>query len=327
MVVAKDLAKEKRMSQFVSEIEAIAPQHKKLAEALLKKIDSYGHWPEKKSHGMKLAQFTESKEIVFLLADILKNNKDYPEFQLNDTSRKSNNLSSYCTFIHIFLQYILEQKEGCAEIAAALGRIVEQACDTVMKDEKYDNRYYMLMVIFKSYKADKDPLLKELHGKLSVVPKDKLRFDFWSYFDYYSVKAYTEFTGGAIKIPAEYNGKPVKKIASDGFAGCKSLAFIEMPEGIEIIDDGAFDECSKIKEICLPQSLKEIGKAAFSACSMKEVIIPPNVEKIGERAFQFIDENFTIKVVGRSEKPEGWHDNWNQYYRDKFCDVIWEYEV
>ena len=310
------------MSKFISEIEALSPGHKKLAESLVKKVGSYGRWPDTKALGLKLLSFTESKELVFALADILKTSriKDYPEFLHSVPT--SNDLISYCTFIHILLQYVLNQKEEYSEITSAISIIVDNAIETVSKDE-WDNRYYMLRCIFLNYKADKEPLLSEIDKKFEIVPKDKLRFIFTnSEHKAYQVQAYSPFTSGLVKIPASFNGKPVVSIAFPGFNGCNSITGIEIPEGIEIIERSCFASCTKLKSITFPRSLKVIEKHAFSSCKMKEIIIPDNIKTMGENVFSFANIT-SVKVIGHKETPEGWDKNWNQIYRDDYCNVIW----
>lgn len=62
----------------------------------------------------------------------------------------------------------------------------------------------------------------------------------------------------------------------------------EVPSGVEIIDDFAFQSCSRLAEITLPESLKSIGKSAFYDCNnITEITIPSGVTSIGENAFAF----------------------------------------
>jgi len=320
------------MSKFVFEIESISPGDKKLAEKLVKKVESYGHWPDSKPLGLKLLPFTESKKMVFLLAGILKADRiaDYPEL-LRGVSTRNDDWISYCTFVHILIQYVLNQKEDFSDITTAISQVIDNAIKTVAKDE-WDNKYYMLRWLFKAYKADKDPLLKELDKKFDAVPKDKLIFSLTSNSTYL-VKAYSQFTSGDIKIPQSHNGKPVTKIATYGFSECKELTSIELPEGLETIEYNAFSNCGKLKAIRLPQSLKQIDRAAFYSCvKLSNVIIPQNVIKMGERIFMWIDPKkmSSIKVIGHKEKPEGWHEDWHKdsslAKSETRHNVIWDYK-
>lgn len=63
---------------------------------------------------------------------------------------------------------------------------------------------------------------------------------------------------------------------------CESFLFenILLNEGLVIIGERAF-ECSKIKEIKLPRSLKRIGTFAFADASLQSLVLPPILEKLG----------------------------------------------
>lgn len=319
------------MENFVAEMESQAPEHKKLAEALVKKIQSYSHWPDSKKLGLKLLPFTESKAMVFLLADILKSNRQYPEFLHVSYVGTPPDLESYGAFVHIFILYVVHQKEGYEEIVSVLGHLLDKAIATVMRDES-DNKYYMLKCIFNIYKAEKEPLLRELVKKLDAVPSDKLRFEPINEGTAYEVHAYSEYTCGDVKIPSSYKGKPVKEIAYNGFMRCKGLTSIEIPEGIEVIGKHAFHGCGNLKNILFPASLSVIGSYAFSYCyKLKDVMIPKNVVEMGEYIFPYVEveKMSSIKVLGYTEKPEGWDENWHREsnFGETFHKVIWNYQA
>ena len=65
------------------------------------------------------------------------------------------------------------------------------------------------------------------------------------------------------------------------------LERISIPHGVEIIGNAAAPGCEKIKEVDLPQSLKEIQAHAFTkCCSLEGVAIPDRVMVIDERVFE-----------------------------------------
>ncbi|MBN2694209.1 leucine-rich repeat domain-containing protein [bacterium] len=62
--------------------------------------------------------------------------------------------------------------------------------------------------------------------------------------------------------------------------------FIEIPDNIEIISDGAFKGNVFIKEIKLPKNLKHIGDEAFKGCKyLSNLELPESLESIGKYAF------------------------------------------
>ena len=55
----------------------------------------------------------------------------------------------------------------------------------------------------------------------------------------------------------------MKTIGQMAFAGCSSLACVELHEGLEIILGGAFDDCPSLCHIDIPESVKEVDPGAF----------------------------------------------------------------
>jgi len=76
------------------------------------------------------------------------------------------------------------------------------------------------------------------------------------------------------------------EISQGAFNGCTSLANIAIPEKVTIIGFHAFYGCNKLVAITLPEGLTSIGEAAFRKCSsLVDVSIPTSVTTLGEHAF------------------------------------------
>lgn len=81
---------------------------------------------------------------------------------------------------------------------------------------------------------------------------------------------------------------PVIKATISGFAIGKhafsgtSLTSIEIPVNITELGEGAFQNCSIMKNIILPESLKTVGISCFSGCELlTELKLGPNVTAVG----------------------------------------------
>lgn len=82
-------------------------------------------------------------------------------------------------------------------------------------------------------------------------------------------------------------------IEESAFEGCKNLTYVSIPSTMENIygyyGRGTFQNCEKLTEVNIVGSDNidaEIGGYAFSNCtSLKNIVIPGNYRKIGERAF------------------------------------------
>jgi len=90
----------------------------------------------------------------------------------------------------------------------------------------------------------------------------------------------------SLNIPEEYEGKKVTQIATEGFAECTNLKTITFPDTIKEIGKSAFQDCSLLENVILPHNISIIGEQAFQNCSsIQEITIPSTVSKISTRAF------------------------------------------
>ncbi|MBQ7521719.1 MAG: leucine-rich repeat domain-containing protein [Clostridia bacterium] len=91
---------------------------------------------------------------------------------------------------------------------------------------------------------------------------------------------------GGIDVPRLYQVPEIFAVGDNAFMFFDFTEVI-LPEGMEVIGDGAFAFCDKMTRIVLPSTLKAIGTKAFSCCSSLEIInFPENLEYIGENAFE-----------------------------------------
>ena len=80
--------------------------------------------------------------------------------------------------------------------------------------------------------------------------------------------------------------KDLTTIGEHAFNGCTSLTSVTVPEGVTTIGERAFNGCSSLKSVTLPESVKTIGGRAFYACtSLTQVNIPDGVSSIAIETF------------------------------------------
>ena len=97
---------------------------------------------------------------------------------------------------------------------------------------------------------------------------------------------------GEVVIPSSITseGKEYKviTIGAGAFDGCSGLTSVDIPNSVTIIGDNAFADCSGLTSITIPNSVKSIGNGAFYACSgLTSVTIPNSVTSIGKGAFEY----------------------------------------
>lgn len=70
------------------------------------------------------------------------------------------------------------------------------------------------------------------------------------------------------------------------FYNCTALKYIKMPESVKHIGNNTFDNCTSLTQALIGTNTKSIGSLCFSACyALKEITIPNSVTELGDFAF------------------------------------------
>ena len=85
---------------------------------------------------------------------------------------------------------------------------------------------------------------------------------------------YSAFSG-SYPLESIRFGNGLKRIDAEAFCGCV-LSEVVLPEGLQIIGQGAFAECTELITVKLPESLQVIDPSAFSNCTSLESVVFPN---------------------------------------------------
>ena len=107
------------------------------------------------------------------------------------------------------------------------------------------------------------------------------------------------FASGDVVLP-----QGVKIISNNSFTETRNLNSIELPNGVEKIEQSAFQNSSMVR-INLPNTLKSIGDFAFGTTALEDIIIPNSVTELGEYVFygtplESVVMSDSVKVIPNS---------------------------
>jgi hypothetical protein len=90
----------------------------------------------------------------------------------------------------------------------------------------------------------------------------------------------------------------VKTIGKSAFEQCSNLNYVYLPEELTEIKPFTFNGCGSLHEIELPKTLEVIGKSAFVCSGLQSLKLPASLKLIGEYAFMGCD--LTSVIIGES---------------------------
>ena len=102
---------------------------------------------------------------------------------------------------------------------------------------------------------------------------------------------------GDITIPSELSGHSVVSIGNSAFQYCSSLTSINIPEGVTSIGNSAFSYCRDLTSINVPEGVTSIGNYAFYTCdSLTSINIPGGVTSIEDSTFSGCSRLANIEI-------------------------------
>ncbi len=94
-------------------------------------------------------------------------------------------------------------------------------------------------------------------------------------------------------VLAKYNGTDARIVIPDGvtvigeiaFRNCTTLTSVTIPSTVTSIGKGVFQNCTNLTSIVIPESVTSIGANAFINTGLTSIVIPESVTSIGQSVF------------------------------------------
>lgn len=103
-----------------------------------------------------------------------------------------------------------------------------------------------------------------------------------------------------VDVPAiTEEGYPVTAIGEGAFSDCTTLRRVNLPESVKRIDDDAFSGCEFINTIMIPDGVSYIGSGAFEGCeALESIALPGELTYLGAGAFSGCTHLESIDLPG-----------------------------
>lgn len=117
--------------------------------------------------------------------------------------------------------------------------------------------------------------------------------------------------GGDVKIPAEIDGKKVSSIGNTfketgAFQDCTTLTSVVIPDGVTEIQDNAFQLCTNLKTVTIPASVTLLRNCAFDACpNLQSIYFEGDAPETGNYVL-----NPPLPTIYYHEGTAGWTNPW-----------------
>ena len=124
----------------------------------------------------------------------------------------------------------------------------------------------------------------------------------WTYRLYGNEAVLCSYNGTAaeVTVPAEIDGRPVAELGW-GLGSCFSgvadtLTSVTIEDGIPLINNAAFKDCTALTEVSIPASVTYIGSFTFQNCTaLKEIALKEGLTHIG--MFTFLNTGLTSVLI------------------------------
>lgn len=168
--------------------------------------------------------------------------------------------------------------------------VFDTPCDTEC------NNCGVIRISSHAYDDDHDPdcnlcgMIRETLGLIYEMANNEI-----------TIIGYNSALPSNLTIPATIEGYPVTKIGYMAFDSCTTLASVIIPNSVITMGMGAFSHCSSLTSVIIPESITNIKEDTFSFCSsLTSITIPDSITAINDWAFDHCDSLTDVYYGGNA---------------------------
>ena len=123
----------------------------------------------------------------------------------------------------------------------------------------------------------------------------------------WNVRAVEQDTAGDLEIPPVLGESlPVVGISEWAFQGCSKLTGVTIPDSVTYISGGAFQDCTGLTTVRIGTNVNTLGISCFQGCTkLQSIEIPDGVTSIPMGAFAFCSSLGRLKIGNGVTKVNG----------------------
>ena len=181
------------------------------------------------------------------------------------------------------------------------GTVVAQTSETINDDITYELNDDDNEAIVKSFGTLKDAVIPP------TITKDEKTYKIIGVF----VNSPSSYPDNSTLVSVTF-GENINYVGNYSFMNFKSLKKVELNDGLENINDNAFNSCTSLQSIVIPSNVTSIGQSAFYNSGIKTIYCNADAEDaptLGNNAFP----SGSVIFVKDIDKYKNGDNNWNNF--------------
>lgn len=104
------------------------------------------------------------------------------------------------------------------------------------------------------------------------------------------------YSANKLKNVTFAGGSKIETIGEYAFNHCTALASVSLPNSLKKLENGCFSSCPALTGIAVPSSVTEFGDFVFAGSGLTEITLPDSIQKMGMATFRSCTKLTSVKM-------------------------------